>query len=550
MKSFTAPLGRKLSSKRNRRPVGYGAPLSVSPLPDCVPIRALEVGSVRRWGPAVCHANWHTVMKFGDDRVARPGHGDCVVMHMRVRRLPAALQGIVSVVLASAAATSCDGEVASTFTDPKPNAGNTNDGGVDRYPDDASLSCEEPLADYTTNLHPTVAVDHVELRSQLVPYPGPNDVDAEPEIPTLVSEWGSGCASSSDATRCQAALDQARLGHGAGWPGKWFDGWGATPSRRFLVFTRGDEVGVVDTPEALVSFLGTIDTPEEARFVLSTVSPPLECYTAPFKTGWRRDDDGAWEIVTNVGDCGGAVRLQTKISPAGVVTTVSREEVRPNGACGRRPDGLVATQTDGAAESLAAWLAEAAHLEAASVIAFRRLEEELLQLGAPRELRMRARRSRADEIRHARDMTLLARRHGREPLPVAIQSSPSRTAFAIALENAVEGCVRETYGALVANYQARMTTDPELRFVMQRIAADEGRHAELAHDVAAWLEPRLETSERAKIAEARDAAIAELRASLERAPADDVVRRAGMPGPRDALALLDLLDRRVLRVAA
>ena len=114
----------------------------------------------------------------------------------------------------------------------------------------------------------------------------------------------------------------------------------------------------------------------------------------------------------------------------------------------------------------------------------------------------------------------------------------------------MEGCIRETYGALVAGYQARRATDPALRSVLGRIARDEARQAALAHEVAAWLEPRLDAGERAAIAEARAAALTELRAAVRRAPASDVARLAGMPEPRDARALLDLLEVQVLSRAA
>lgn len=465
---------------------------------------------------------------------------------MRTRTLATTLHGIVSVVLASSAVASCGGlagaadEAAPTFGDP------------DAATEDSNLTCDPPLAAYTANLRPAVPVDHVELRTQHFERDdGAATGDAGAKTTALDSELGTACANASDQDVCLAALEEARSGHGKGWPARWGGGgWPDPTPRQFLVFTRGDEVGVVDSPQALVSFLGQIDTLEEARLVLSTASIPLSCKTTPFKTGWKRTDDGAWEMVTDGSDCGNTTRLRMEVSPDGVVTQLAREEITTGSVCGRRPEGLVAAASGGAEVSLAAWLAEAAHLEAASVIAFRRLERELRGLGAPRELLVGARRSRADEIRHAREMAALARRFGGEPAPVEVMREAQRTPFAIALENAVEGCVRETYGALVASYQARKATDPELRSVLERIARDEARHAALAHEVASWLEPRLDAGERAAIAKARDAALSELRAAVLRAPAADVARLAGMPEPRDARVLLDLLEAQVLSQAA
>ncbi|NIS36796.1 MAG: ferritin-like domain-containing protein, partial [Actinobacteria bacterium] len=43
-----------------------------------------------------------------------------------------------------------------------------------------------------------------------------------------------------------------------------------------------------------------------------------------------------------------------------------------------------------------------------------------------------------------------------------IEDAPVRTAYEIALENAVEGCVRETFGALVGAHQALRASDPSI----------------------------------------------------------------------------------------
>jgi hypothetical protein len=85
-----------------------------------------------------------------------------------------------------------------------------------------------------------------------------------------------------------------------------------------------------------------------------------------------------------------------------------------------------------------------------------------------------------------------------------------RSLFAIALENAVEGCVRETYGAVVGLVEARVSRDPEVRRASRSIAADECRHAELSWAVAAWILPRLTPGERHAVARAVKDAIAAL----------------------------------------
>lgn len=144
-------------------------------------------------------------------------------------------------------------------------------------------------------------------------------------------------------------------------------------------------------------------------------------------------------------------------------------------------------------------------------------------------------------MRHAAQTSRLARRFGGELRAVAVAPKRTRTPFEIARENAVEGCVRETYGALVAAWQARTAKDPFVRATLAQIAADEARHAELAWSVARWLEPRLDAADRAAIDEARRAAIEELRSELKATPDAEVVRVAGVPDRTIAAALAERL---------
>ncbi len=153
-------------------------------------------------------------------------------------------------------------------------------------------------------------------------------------------------------------------------------------------------------------------------------------------------------------------------------------------------------------------LAHTAWLEAVSVHAFERLERELAAHGAPPALRRDARRARRDEVRHTAMTTRLARRRGVTP---AVPDRPStmrvRPLVELAVENAVEGCVRETYGALLAFVEALSSPDPSLRRSMRAIAEDECRHAELAWSVHAWALPRLRPAERKRVEDAlREAA--------------------------------------------
>ena len=207
---------------------------------------------------------------------------------------------------------------------------------------------------------------------------------------------------------------------------------------------------------------------------------------------------------------------------------------------GRRPVGLrgaVAAGTDGQGCEVGQALARLAWLEAASVPAFRQLARELFVHGAPAALVARAKRAATDEVRHARAMTWLAGEHGVAPLVPSVRRAATRPLFEVARENAVEGCVREGFGALCATFQARAATDEALRAAMAGIAKDETDHAELAWAVARWAEPRLSPRERQAVAQARRDALAELVASTDAAPPEPTARALGLPGAATARLL-------------
>lgn len=177
------------------------------------------------------------------------------------------------------------------------------------------------------------------------------------------------------------------------------------------------------------------------------------------------------------------------------------------GSAGRVPAGLAPGGDARARSLLGAYFANAARLEAASVTSFRRLREELASHGAPGELLEAARDAERDEVRHTLAMARLARRHGgRYARPVVEEIAP-RTLAAIAEENAVEGCARETFGALLATWQAEHAEGAELARIMTEIAADETRHAALSWTIARWSLERLDTDARERITAAWAATI-------------------------------------------
>src|SRR5262249_47371854 len=149
--------------------------------------------------------------------------------------------------------------------------------------------------------------------------------------------------------------------------------------------TAGTSRPITNDPD-LLAFLGPIDTPSEAILV-ALLHGQLEakprygysCQDRPL--GARQVEDG-WEI------------LSTRLY--GCVTERYRVHVGRDGSLalldpptsfgcteGRRPPGLVAARRRGRS-TIGEYFAEAARLEAASVIAFRGLAKELAAHGAPR----------------------------------------------------------------------------------------------------------------------------------------------------------------------
>jgi hypothetical protein len=183
----------------------------------------------------------------------------------------------------------------------------------------------------------------------------------------------------------------------------------------------------------------------------------------------------------------------------------------------------------------------ASYLEAASVDAFERLTRELEAHRAPARLRAASRRAARDEVRHARVMKKLARRAGGHVPAVHLEARHVRSLEEMAVENAVEGCVRETFGAAVAMIQAERAGDARVRRAMRRIAGDETRHAELSWAVGQWIDARLDAAARRRVHEARTSAVEALFRQAAREPDASLTGPLGVPSASQARAALDVL---------
>jgi len=235
----------------------------------------------------------------------------------------------------------------------------------------------------------------------------------------------------------------------------------------------------------------------------------------------------------DVGDLSGCTAMaQTSTSPAMIYCFHTGCVID-----GRRPEGYAHPLPDPSQSAAQAWLVASAAIEHASVTAFRHLAHELSALGAPPDLVARAFAAADEEVQHAAAKCDLARRRGVAVTLPDVATPPVRDLAALARENVVEGCVRETWGALLATWQGAHAADVTARAALATIAVDESRHAELAWDVDDWARSRLPADEVGALDAARAEAVEAL--GREALGAHDRTLREdfGAPGPSDAARL-------------
>ncbi|WP_375743133.1 ferritin-like domain-containing protein [Corallococcus interemptor] len=400
----------------------------------------------------------------------------------------------------------------------------------------AEVACTEQGLS-VSGLTLTPAPDFVQLR-YISTYGGP-----APSTYANAAASGEPCATATDVPACKTALENANVT--AGFHKVCVD----FCSEAFLVTTRGDEVKTYGTLAELQQLLGTVDTEQEA--VLKTFASGYTLLCGNREQGAvKTNADGSFSVIATKGyACGPGTELTQHVLKVTASGEVQEQEKRvlekgdPNCNIGRRPVGLQVAEACDGPEALGRYFANAAHLEAASVHAFLRLRDELALHGADVGLQDAARRSAMEEVQHARVTDRLARRFGGTPQRPVVEDLPPRSLMDVALENAVEGCVRETYGALLAHHQAMHARDLEVRQAMVRIAEDETRHAALSWDIDQWARPRLSEEDRRTLREAQKRAVALLREEVA-VPLDaSIIKEAGMPTPETALALLDTLEQ-------
>lgn len=130
--------------------------------------------------------------------------------------------------------------------------------------------------------------------------------------------------------------------------------------------------------------------------------------------------------------------------------------------------------------------------EHASIAAFSRFAMELMAVGAPSDLIVRAHEAALDEVRHTQlSFALASAYRGQKLRPSAFPFEPQlvleRTLVGLAQSTFEEGCIGETLAAIQANEQLELATDPAVCSTLAEIVQDEARHALFAWHSVAWM---------------------------------------------------------------
>ena len=231
------------------------------------------------------------------------------------------------------------------------------------------------------------------------------------------------------------------------------------------------------------------------------------------------------------------------------------DEPRVAGAVERKDwrhliDGLDAVPAEHRARLAAHWSRVAA-MEHASVASFSRFSLQLMALGAPPELLTQTHQAALDEVRHAELAYGVAsalgpgpRGPGRLDLSgVSMSTEPANVLAALISE----ACIVETLGVSEAREAAARCEVPALRELIEQIADDEQRHAELAWASLAWM---LEAFPELREDASRRLAEGVVRAGMGRfARGSDGLPSLGWLGGQERLRVHRVASKEVLRPA-
>lgn len=209
---------------------------------------------------------------------------------------------------------------------------------------------------------------------------------------------------------------------------------------------------------------------------------------------------------------------------------------------GRRPPGL-APPSPRNNSTLGDHIATMAYHEAAAVYAFMQLAREMRAHGAPASLVRALERAAEDERRHAILCRAFAAAKGADAELPDVTPTEVRSLFAIAEENAREGCGRELLGSVVGLHVSEHASSVEARDLFASITRDELRHAAVSLRMQRWIRARLTPPEREAVdARMRTALAAGTASSMPAALAPPTDAVLATVGDRVAKAVLTWFD--------
>lgn len=212
----------------------------------------------------------------------------------------------------------------------------------------------------------------------------------------------------------------------------------------------------------------------------------------------------------------------------------------PRPVVGRMPVGLY-IHPHVAANQLGDYFADMAAMETAAITAFRYLVLELTAYQAPTTLIRLAQAAIEEETRHAQMAGLLSQACGTAVPMVEVPDFQLRTLFEIALENAVEGCVNETFAAACGLWQHQQAGFEVFRQVIGHIAEEEVGHAALSWAIHEWAMPQLTPEQQDYIRQAQREAVDTLAQKFLREETPLVRYAVGLPQQADAANLFQQL---------
>ncbi len=233
--------------------------------------------------------------------------------------------------------------------------------------------------------------------------------------------------------------------------------------------------------------------------------PDYEWTTSIVDGPWQ-DENGqcCYEVTTDFCGVGRPLRIAGAPVTAPLKVSADSRETRWIEAIS---DICVDSLSDVDRDNLARAWEQDGLLEHASVASFARFSIELMSFGAPADLVALAHEAALDEIRHARACFALASAYRGTPvaptaLPVPSALTLATSLAALARAAVEEGVIGETLASLMAAEEASLTEDPVVRGVLEGIASDEARHAELAVRAVVWAMKTGGTEVRAAVTEA------------------------------------------------